>query len=279
MKCIYVLAILPFLSQIAISQAYYPLSVSNQWFYDSSAVGNHVKVVSDSLFPNGRHYAVLNKWDFVYGQYVRVDSHYVYYYMPTDSHEVAVFKLDGKKGDTTVANFNAFYHVIITGVDTTTILKEKTRIISYRLDGLQLREITISEKFGLVSASLYSDPPPPWPDYIYNIVGCTIDGKTFGYVSSITQAKITPNEFVLSQNYPNPFNPTTTIDFSLVKEDYVRLTIFDNLGRVISRLVAEKLWAGEHRRTWNPENNASGIYYYRLETGNTSLTKKLVLLR
>jgi hypothetical protein len=88
-----------------------------------------------------------------------------------------------------------------------------------------------------------------------------------------------PNDFNLSQNYPNPFNPTTTISFSLPSKSYVSLKVFDALGREVSVLVSEEMTAGTYSKQWNANSLPSGVYFYRLQAGSFSETKKLILLR
>jgi hypothetical protein len=88
-----------------------------------------------------------------------------------------------------------------------------------------------------------------------------------------------PNRFHLSQNYPNPFNPTTTISFSLPSKSYVSLKIFDALGREVSILVSEEMTAGRYSKQWNALSVPSGVYFYRLQAGSLSETKKLLYLR
>jgi flagellar hook assembly protein FlgD len=69
---------------------------------------------------------------------------------------------------------------------------------------------------------------------------------------------------VLYQNYPNPFNPYTIIRFALTTSAYVRITIYDVLGREIDRLLDTEINDGYHEVTWNPKV-ASGVYLYRIE--------------
>lgn len=93
-----------------------------------------------------------------------------------------------------------------------------------------------------------------------------------------------PGQFSLAQNYPNPFNMETLISFSLARSAEVELTIFDVLGRRVQTLSYGYLPAGEHQVAWNGTNEqglevASGLYFYRLTTGATSLTRKMVLLK
>ena len=95
---------------------------------------------------------------------------------------------------------------------------------------------------------------------------------------------VLPEAFVLYQNYPNPFNASTLITFYLPVSQRVALTIYDVTGRLVSTLVNEKPGSGFHKVLWNGLNNQdrpvpSGVYYYKIESGDFSQTKKLVLLR
>ena len=88
-----------------------------------------------------------------------------------------------------------------------------------------------------------------------------------------------PADLFLGQNYPNPFNPATTISFSLASKLFVSLKVFDVLGREVSILVADELTAGTYSQRWNAAGLSSGVYFYRLQAGSFTETKKLVLLR
>jgi hypothetical protein len=90
---------------------------------------------------------------------------------------------------------------------------------------------------------------------------------------------LTPNRFSLSQNYPNPFNPVTTISFSLPEASYVRLDVFDVAGRRVATLVDETRNAGVHNVTFDASSMASGVYFYRIEAGDMTETKKMILVK
>jgi hypothetical protein len=75
------------------------------------------------------------------------------------------------------------------------------------------------------------------------------------------------------------FNPTTTIKYELPKSSEVRLGIFDMLGREVSVLVNEKRDAGVHEVKFDSSNLASGVYFYRLQAGDLTQTKRLTLLK
>jgi len=88
-----------------------------------------------------------------------------------------------------------------------------------------------------------------------------------------------PERYSLYQNYPNPFNPTTNIKFNIPKSSYVKLTIYDILGKEITTLVNEKLNVGSYEVGWNGSGYPSGVYYYKLITEEFADTKKMVLLK
>jgi len=88
-----------------------------------------------------------------------------------------------------------------------------------------------------------------------------------------------PMEYKLSQNYPNPFNPTTVINFSLRKAGNVYLAVYDALGREVKTLVNERMGAGNYKADWNATNYSSGIYFYRLRSGDFIQIKKMLLLK
>jgi hypothetical protein len=99
-------------------------------------------------------------------------------------------------------------------------------------------------------------------------------------VTSIKYNKNTiPVKFQLNQNYPNPFNPSTTIEFSLPKSEFVELKVFNILGKEVSTLVSNKLNQGNHTYTFDGKSLASGIYYYQLTAGTYRKVKKMILLR
>ena len=78
-------------------------------------------------------------------------------------------------------------------------------------------------------------------------------------------------------NYPNPFNPLTTIKFQLDESNKITLKIYNITGQEIETIVNRYQTAGEHEITWQPAGLPSGIYFYRLQAGEYSETKKLIL--
>ena len=99
-----------------------------------------------------------------------------------------------------------------------------------------------------------------------------------GTLTSINDPQL-PKEYNLSQNYPNPFNPTTVISYSLPKNRFVTLTIYDALGRKVETLVNEQQGVGNHSINFDASRLPSGAYFYRLQAGTYTQTKKLLLLK
>ena len=96
-------------------------------------------------------------------------------------------------------------------------------------------------------------------------------------ITSIGPVWRIPELIVLHQSYPNPFNPSTTIDYSLSSEAFVSLSVFDVLGREVSKLVNQRQYAGSHTVRWNAESASSGVYFYTLAVEGSTLTRKMIL--
>ena len=110
--------------------------------------------------------------------------------------------------------------------------------------------------------------------------GKTIDSPTSVKNKNNTLAK----KYSLLQNYPNPFNPSTTITYNLPEEGKVTIKIYDIIGREIKTLADEVQSGGMHSVVWEGTNIsgnevASGLYFYNIRVGGTSITKKMILLK
>ncbi|HEX9251043.1 MAG TPA: multicopper oxidase domain-containing protein, partial [Ignavibacteriaceae bacterium] len=87
------------------------------------------------------------------------------------------------------------------------------------------------------------------------------------------------NGFELEQNYPNPFNPSTTIKFSLPKNSFVSLKVFNSLGQEVGTLINQHIPEGNHRVEFNAGDLPSGMYLYTLATNDYKETKKMLLMK
>jgi len=105
-----------------------------------------------------------------------------------------------------------------------------------------------------------------------------------GHTGQVTGVRPTAVRANLGQNVPNPFNPTTTIGFDVADRVRATLRIYDVRGRQVRELMNESVPAGSHSVVWDGRDDtgravASGVYYYRLEAGPTSATRRMVLLK
>jgi hypothetical protein len=136
----------------------------------------------------------------------------------------------------------------------------------------------------IIDCKLPKGTKTPWKTYRgnYNRTGFYGDNEL------ITSAdEIVPEiaKAVLNQNYPNPFNPTTTISFSMTSESKVNLNIYNIKGQKVKTLINDEMEAGKYSITWNGTDDngkcvSTGIYFYKLNEGNTTIgVKKCLLLK
>ena len=102
--------------------------------------------------------------------------------------------------------------------------------------------------------------------------------------SASSNENFIPTEFILYNNYPNPFNPITKFSYGIPREFKVRITIYDINGRVVKTLIDDKQLAGKRSLTWDAKSDAgipvaTGLYFYRMESGDFQSTKKMIFLK
>ncbi len=135
--------------------------------------------------------------------------------------------------------------------------------------------------FYKVSSNLIGEVEQQWngSDWI------NLQQQTYAYVpTSLEETKEGLVTYTLYQNYPNPFNPTTTIKYSIPNVEThghasVQIKIYDVLGREIATLVNKQQKPGYYEVNWNADNHSSGVYFYRIRSGDFVETKKMILLR
>ena len=93
-----------------------------------------------------------------------------------------------------------------------------------------------------------------------------------------------PQKFAIYQNYPNPFNPITEIKYEITQEGYVSISVYDLVGRLVKTLINQKQSAGYYSINWDATNIqnlkvSAGMYIYRIESGDFSKSKKMILLK
>ena len=135
-------------------------------------------------------------------------------------------------------------------------------------------EYKIEAKNSLGELSVYSDIAPVYGNPSY-AAGRSPKPPNPGKSTTVAE----PTAFSLAQNYPNPFNPSTEISFAIPKDSYVKLVVYDMLGREVAKLADGEMSAGYHAVTWNASGVASGVYIYRFSAGNFVQVKRMLLLK
>lgn len=115
--------------------------------------------------------------------------------------------------------------------------------------------------------------------YNYRLKQIDFDGSFNYYLLNETVDVSSPAKFDLSQNYPNPFNPATVINYQLATNSFVTLKVYDVLGNEVAILINEEKPAGVYKTKFNGKNLVSGIYIYKLSTGNYTASKKMMILK
>ena len=163
------------------------------------------------------------------------------------------------------ADMGAAY-VVIEGNVTPTLLADNFEM-RYNYDGSNTRVILYSMEQDATFAG----------DFL-NVNGNVVSIEMATYEGAPVVAKLTPNSFALNQNYPNPFNPSTAISFDLEKASDYSLVIYNVTGQQVASFTGHAD-AGTKRVNWDASDRASGIYFYKLNAGNFTDTKKMVLLK
>ena len=132
------------------------------------------------------------------------------------------------------------------------------------------------EAFGVYVSGSYAYVAD-WGDGIYIIRNDLITGIS-------EEESQLPHTFTLKQNYPNPFNPTTTIEYTLPQSAFVELVIYNSLGQKVRILVHQQQPAGQYQVQWDGRDEqgepvGSGMYLYRLQSGDYVEMKKMILLK
>ena len=178
----------------------------------------------------------------------------------------AVFKVNLATGDTTIIG-----HTGLGKITNDLIFDENLNLFGVIGSASELNDfisINPSNGVGTIIGSVG----------MQNILGLSYTESSPTSVESGTGRDI-PAEYTLFQNYPNPFNPSTNIGFRISDHGYVSIKVFDILGNEVASLVDEEKEPGVYEVQFDASNLSSGIYYYKLVSGNFIETKKMVLIK
>ncbi len=281
---------------------YFPLQVGNKWVYRGTASGYtaygrsyQVYTITGTKDTLGHRYyevsvslhmisGTLSSGVMQFDRYIRIDSSSMNIYKLQSycsRNEWVIDSLKAKKNDTLKICPFEFYTANSVCADTS----------NYTLFGTSYPSKNYAEFFGPGYGTIYvKGIGIVFSSYGYQmnqsydtLRGCIINGVTYGDTSilvGINQLSTEiPENFSLSQNYPNPFNPVTHFGFRVAEYGLVKLTVYDALGKEVQVLVNEQLQPGSYEADWDASTCPSGVYYYRLESGIFSETRKMIYLK
>ena len=276
---------------------FFPLQDGNLWGFAANTVYGveylNLRVIKDTLMPNGTIYKYISGW---YGIFVRKDSSNIYqYYGDSIACIDREYKyLDFQLPDSSVWSIcrdlgpgegNA------RGISSTFYDYTYWTFFQKPLETKDFEDVYIDSTDTLWTPGEGSIPMRfakgigPVRIFIFQggdywLQGAIIDGQQFGTLVSIEEKNNNiPHELILFQNYPNPFNPVTIINYQIPVNNFVTLKLYNTLGEEIATLVNEEKPAGRYSVNFDGSSLPSGVYVYRLNAGNFTAERKMVLVK
>jgi|WetSurMetagenome_2_1015567.scaffolds.fasta_scaffold31945_2 hypothetical protein len=286
------------------SARYFPLAVGNKWVYlHANSIGGPytywttVTTITKDTIINNKKYFLINNISFtgMTNFWIRYDSTngHLNCFSPNESscnYERMFYDLSDNIGDscnnnTTSCVFNIYKcsqinDSVLFGINS----RVKTYYSSY--SNPSTGGGSDISKFAKNIGYLYYNHNYCGihaQDYTYVwLMGGVVNGQVFGD-TTLTNTNIiktiVPDKFALFQNYPNPFNPKTSIKYSVPSIQYIRLNIYDILGKEVATLVNEKQSPGTYEVLFDGSMSPSGVYFYKLTAGDFSETKKMLMIK
>lgn len=281
-----------FSQQDTTAYRYFPLKTGNYYVYEYREFGNLIAMrwirIGDTVSINNKKYFqfISNVPNF-FGNF-RFDTTLgkIFRYSSSDCNgEFSVDSLWANVNDTR-------YHCNLATIEECLSSNVPVTILNYSTTGKRFGYTHPQGGFGRRYAKnigiyqIYSSYGG-YEDKYHNLKGCFVNGTLYGdtnFTGLIHISSIIPEQFSLFQNYPNPFNPRTKIKFAVpanVKRETsnVKLVIYDLLGREVTTLVDEELRPGTYEAGWDGSNFSSGVYFYKIISGDFVEAKKMVLMK
>lgn len=282
---------------------YMPLQVGNIWVYRTYKSGptwicyayEKYKISGISIVNNHSYFdiektvslynPICSTWVFPVGSrlfrntQIRIDSNTVNL---VGTENCTIDSLRAGNGDTNSVCPH-LYTPVVCGISNQFIFGFTKPAKRYYAEGVASEEyMWYIQDFGFARYHLYQSG-----NYAADMLltGCIISGVLYGDTNTlvgISQLNIgIPETFSLSQNYPNPFNPVTKIKFTISGTTAAQtiLYVYSALGKEVAVLVNQQLQPGTYEADWDASSYPSGVYYYRLESGDFKETKKMVLIK
>ncbi len=265
---------------------FYPLEVGNRWNYhleytygyDVVNTANvEIRVIGDTLMPNGHVYAQLSQPDVLGASFVRADSNFIYYYSRYDETDVPMYDLRAPADTRDSVHWGGVASSFFFSMTEDSLLGVRRMSRSYHLGGLVFYDVTLTDGIGISRGVDMGDGAINTTRW--ELRGAVIRDTVYGVPVHVGDKGSPPSTYTLFQNYPNPFNPSTTIRYALPHRSYVTLTVFNILGQQAATLVDGEVEAGHHEVRFDGKGLASGVYFYRIEAGSFSATRRLIVLK
>ncbi len=276
--------------------AQFSLEIGNRWDYqegwwdgsgDSSVDTVSYTVISDTLLSNGEvYYKVIPENFYFFKQLMREDSTGIYFYDINCGKEWLYYSYKLPVGsyipllnfycDTTDAS--KMYKQIDS---TSNIFGGSVRYMKYFYEG----GIDNFYSAGLTLAYGFIDWHTSSLDgnYYSNLLGCKLSGNIYGTLTSAKKEEQLLKNYSLNQNFPNPFNPSTIISWQAPVSSWQTLKVYDILGREVATLVNEFKPAGQYNVEFNTSLigylPSTGVYFYKLQAGSFTETRKMIFLK
>jgi len=258
---------------------FYPLAVGNQWSYHYISRGGNpipcypnnqynyiITITGDTVFNGHKYYKFSN------GDRLRIDSTSMNVYKFLGAGECLIDSLLAKKNSQ--VNSCELWGVVN---DTNMVSFAGENRRSFNISG-----IGYSKRLMYGIGIYFHGGCELGSGFDKQLNGCIINGVQYGQMLGLNNiSNELPAQYSLSQNYPNPFNPVTKIKFDISgsSETQTLLSVYDVLGREVTVLVNQQLQPGTYEADWDASAYPSGVYFYKLEIGSFTDTKKMVLLK
>ena len=249
-----------------LENSYFPLAIGNRWDYYSSNWCHggvlqtdtfSVEVIEQINFKTERDYYILSNNTIFETKYLSLENDSLYYFNTEDSVDCLMFVFNK-------SFYGYYYSCKFDPLDFCDELHENW----FGWEDTQQYHITysnsykFSKKFGYLGKW---DISGGICEHTISLSGCILSGEIFGNLAVTVEDNMhLKNGYNLIQNYPNPFNPNTTIHYSISKQSFVTLKVYDLLGREVATLINEEKQAGNYEVEFDGSNLPSGVYFYQL---------------
>ncbi|MEW5980258.1 MAG: T9SS type A sorting domain-containing protein [Acidobacteriota bacterium] len=265
--------------------SFYPLGRGDEWTYaylpnflaaNPRLYTYTLKVEGDTTMPNGRTYKIIS---------FQTSGHNWgnYAFQRIDSTTACVYQSDVFGAFETLFNsLLAPPNTVAGSIGTYDFVIEQAVFQNIRqvrhYGSLTQRAYELASGIGIIHIREYVGPMQL--PYIHILTDAKINGTVYHLVTTIDRAfEQLPHVAELYQNYPNPFNPLTQIDFLVRERELVELRVYDMIGREIALLKSETMDPGLYSVTFDGSGLSTGVYHCRLNTGSSTFTKKMILIK